>query len=146
MFYLEYFEWIQRVTTISPPSSLVIASGSLRTWRRTRTTSVGIFLSYSHVLICTERVGGPQKPRYLYFGCSDSRVPVNNIMGLEPGEIFVHRNIGNLVPATDLNSHAVLEYAVGHLDVKDIIVTGHYDCGAVKGSRIRFTFCFLRLL
>eukprot|EP00599_Poterioochromonas_sp_BG-1_P006872 CAMPEP_0173138472 /NCGR_PEP_ID=MMETSP1105-20130129/3713_1 /TAXON_ID=2985 /ORGANISM="Ochromonas sp., Strain BG-1" /LENGTH=255 /DNA_ID=CAMNT_0014051079 /DNA_START=220 /DNA_END=987 /DNA_ORIENTATION=+ len=79
----------------------------------------------------------PQKPKYLYFGCSDSRVPPNQLLGLGPGELFVHRNVGNLIPGNDLNVLSVLEFAVGHLNVTDIIVTGHYDCGAVRASATR---------
>ncbi len=96
-----------------------------RAWARHRTDQDPEFF---------KRLSAQQAPDYLWIGCADSRVPANEIVGLAPGELFVHRNVANVVAADDPNCHSVLQYAVDVLKVEHVIVCGHYGCGGVQAA------------
>ena len=107
------------------PTNLEDLKSNNRAWAEAKTAvDPGFF----------KRLEGQQAPEYLWIGCSDSRVPANDIVGLDPGELFVHRNVGNLAPPQDANYLSVLQFAVDVIKVKHVIVVGHYGCGGVAAA------------
>ena len=106
-------------------TDLETLKGNNRAWAKAKTEIDPTFFS---------RLTAQQSPEYLWIGCSDSRVPANEIVGLDPGELFVHRNVANLAPPQDANYLSVLQFAVQVLHVKHILVVGHYGCGGVAAS------------
>jgi carbonic anhydrase len=121
------------------PHSLQHLFDNNREWAlRMEREQPGFFAHLSH----------QQNPKYLWIGCSDSRVPANQITGLEPGEVFVHRNVANVVVHSDLNALSVIQYAVDFLKVEHILVVGHYGCGGVlatlRGARVGLADNWLR--
>ena len=108
------------MTTDNPTLEVLLERN--RSWADSMTSSDPDFFA---------RLAGQQAPRYLWIGCSDSRVPANQILGLLPGEIFVHRNVANVVVHSDLNCLSVIQFAVEVLKIRHIIVCGHYGCGGV---------------
>jgi len=110
---------------VNHPHNLAALFANNRDWSAARRAADPAFFS---------RLAAQQAPAYLWIGCSDSRVPANEIIGLAPGEVFVHRNVANLVLHSDMNCLSVLQYAVEVLKVRDIIVCGHYGCGGVAAS------------
>lgn len=106
-------------------ASLATLLGNNRDWSERMQREDGEFFT---------RLAEQQSPDYLWIGCSDSRVPANEIVGLMPGELFVHRNVANVVAHTDMNCMAVLQFAVEVLKVRHVIICGHYGCGGVKAA------------
>lgn len=98
-----------------------------RTWARRMTDGDPDFF---------RRMSGQQSPRYLWVGCSDSRVPANTIVGLHPGEVFVHRNLANLIKQADMNCLSVMQFAIDVLKVRHVIVCGHYGCSGVRAAML----------
>src|ERR1041384_7749468 len=101
-----------------------LKANNRRWWERKISADPGFF----------KRLEGQQAPEYLWIGCSDSRVPANEIVDLDPGELFVHRNVANLAPPQDANYLSVLQFAVDVIKVKHILVVGHYGCGGVRAA------------
>jgi carbonic anhydrase len=115
------------MTASAPPSALHIQEllAKNRNWAQSKTSRDPLYF---------ERLASYQAPAYLWIGCSDSRVPANEIVGLDPGELFVHRNVANLAPPQDANYLSVLQFAVQKLKVSHILVVGHYGCGGVLSA------------
>jgi len=115
----------QKTTEFSYMKELKFLFENNRSWAKTRLNEDPHYF---------EVLASEQKPKYLWIGCSDSRIPANQVLGLGPGEIIVHRNIANLFPHTDFNCLSVLEYSVAYLGVEHVIVCGHYGCGGVAAA------------
>lgn len=128
-----------QLTLFQTMSSIQLLLDNNRIWAdRMEQQRPGFFSKLAH----------QQSPKYLWIGCSDSRVPANEITGLDPGEVFVHRNIANVVAHSDLNVLSVIQFAVDHLKVEHIMVVGHYGCGgvlaALRGTRLGLADNWLR--
>lgn len=128
--------------TLNYANAIAITGFVLYVYEKTAMTFADIFANNQHWIAeklsvdpeYFNKLSKGQHPEYLYIGCSDSRVTAEDLMGLQPGEVFIHRNIANQVIGTDNNVNAVVQYAVEYLKVKHIIVCGHYECGGVKAA------------